>query len=595
VKITIRALSILAIVTLTFASQRLVSAQSGCEYWVAPAGLNTNPGTFAQPWATLDYASDTVPDNNCTVWFKDGTYTGTHSLYERFSTTTTFKAQNPYRAVLQYNGTVVKLFGARNMVFEGFEFRHINASAGALVVQIQQGNGNWAENIVLRNNIFHDSYNNDLLKINNGAKFVTVEGNLFYNQAGSDEHMDINSVTDITVQDNVFFNDFGGSGRAGEIGSTSSYIVIKDSNAGDDGQIGSERITVRRNVFLNWQGSTGSNFVLVGEDGQSFYEGRNVLVENNLMIGNSANVMRAAFGVKNSRDVTFRHNTVVGDLPALAFAMRLNYEPPGNLPNVNIRFYNNIWSDPTGTLGANSGGANDFSDTPPGQTTSFVLDNNLYWNGGSAIPSDGSELINYTDDANRVIGNPQLGSQSGIVVPRWNAGAGLFADGSATIRQAFERLVSLYGAPAVNSAALNLADGAQTPADDILGRPRAGFAPDLGAYEREVTRVTDLRVSNGVAATGALTATLRWSAPTDAVTYTLSYSSSLITDANWGGALTLTSTLPGSANVFTAVVPYLGGSLYFALKSQNAEGAYSLVSNPAFWPNYDVYLPLIRR
>src|SRR5262245_9807981 len=88
-----------------------------CEYWVAPApaGDDGNPGTFASPWATLDHASATIPDDTCTVFFKDGVYTGTHSLYERFETPTTFKAQNRYRAVLQYAGTVVKLFGARNV------------------------------------------------------------------------------------------------------------------------------------------------------------------------------------------------------------------------------------------------------------------------------------------------------------------------------------------------------------------------------------------------------------------------------------------------------------------------------------------------
>jgi hypothetical protein len=590
----ILSLILVAAFTLGPMPRRTVTAQSGCEYWVAPNGSNSNPGTFAQPWATLDYASANVPDNNCTVWFKDGLYTGVaHSLYERFTTSVTFKAVTPYRAVMEYGGTVVKLFGAKNMTFEGFEFRHSGPGAGALVVQIQQDGVNWAENIILRNNLFHDSRNNDLLKINNGAKFVTVENNVFYNQAGSDEHIDVNSVTDITIQDNIFFNDFAGSGRPGEIGSTSSFIVIKDSNAGSDGQIGSERITVRRNVFLNWQGSTGSNFVLVGEDGQSFYEADEVLVENNLMIGNSSEIMRASFGVKNSRDITFRHNTVVGDLPSLAFAMRLNYEPPGNLPNVNINFYNNIWSDPTGTMGANSGGANDFSDTPPGQTTSFALDNNLYWNGGSPIPSDGAELVNYTNDANRVVANPQLGSQSSVVLPRWNGSA--FVSGNTTIRQEFERLVNLYGAPASGSPALNAANSAQAPTDDILGRPRNGLAPDIGAFEREPSRVTDLRVTSGLAASGTLTATLGWTAPTDAVTYTLRYSSSLITEANWNSASLLTNSLPGSANTFTASVPYSSGIVYFSLKSQAVEGGYSALSNLAYWPHWDVHLPLIRK
>ena len=48
---------------------------------------------------------------------------------------------------------------------------------------------------------------------------------------------------------------------------TSSYTVIKDSNCSDDSNLGSRFITVRRNIFLNWDGSTGSNFLIIGEDG----------------------------------------------------------------------------------------------------------------------------------------------------------------------------------------------------------------------------------------------------------------------------------------------------------------------------------------
>jgi hypothetical protein len=470
------------------ASATVASAQP-CEFWVAPppAGNNANPGTFAQPWATLQHAVNTIPDAGCTVWAKDGLYTGRQRMNRRFTTPATFRAVNPYRAVFEASETVITIFGGRNIVIEGLEVRHAASGASPLVIQVQQ-DAEWAEDIVFRNNVLHDSRDNDILKINNGARRVTVEGNVFYNQTGSDEHMDVNSVTDVVIQDNVFFNDFAGSGRPNN-NDTGSFIVIKDSNAGDDGQIGSERITVRRNVFLNWQGSAGANFVLTGEDGQPFYEAVDVVVENNLLIGNAGNEMRSPFGVKGCRNISFRNNTVVGDLPACAYGMRLNQEP-GNLVNDNITFYNNIWSDPTGTMGTGCAGGNDFSDGLPSETNGEVLDRNLYWNGGAAIPP-GDVFSPLVHDANRIVANPLLNTnQAGVVLPRWTGTA--FLSGNTTIRQEFERFVNTYGAIPTNSPAVGAANPARAPADDILGQPRS--APDLGAFE--ATAPPDLSISD---------------------------------------------------------------------------------------------------
>jgi hypothetical protein len=519
-------------------------AQGTCQYYVAPSGNDGNPGTAAQPWATLDHASARVlalGGTNCTVFFADGVYTGGNSLYERFPTTTTFKATNAYRAVLENNSRAVSLFGARNMVFEGFEFRHTGPGAAALVVQVQQDGTNWAENVVFRNNVFHDSWNNDILKINNGARFITVENNVFYNQTGSDEHMDVNSVTDVVIQDNIFFNDFAGSGRANN-NDTSAFIVIKDSNGNDDGLEGDERITVRRNVFLNWEGSTGSNFVLIGEDGMPYHEAEDVLVENNLMIGNSANVMRSAFGVKGGRNIRFRNNTVVGNLPSLAYAFRLNQEG-SNPPNENVSFHNNVWSDPTGTMGAEGGGGNDFSDGAAGETLNLLLDRNLYWNGAAAIPP-GDQVNPLVTDTRRIVANPQLNtSQAGIVLPRWNGTA--FASGSTTVRQEFLRLVNLYGAIPAGSPGQNQADAALAPTDDILGRPRS--APDMGAFEVTIPALSVLDMSVNEGDTGSANAVF---------TVTLSAASAVAVNASW-------DTAPGTASAgvdYTAV----SGNLSFA-------------------------------
>jgi hypothetical protein len=222
----------------------------------------------------------------------------------------------------------------------------------------------------------------------------------------------------------------------------------------------------------------------VGEDAVDYYQAYDVLIENNLLLGNSDNPIRAAFGVKGSRDITFRHNTVSGDLPGRAYTMRLNTQE-NNKHNKNIRFYNNIWADPTGTFG--SGGSDEvgyFSDTEPEETASFILRNNLYWNGGKDIPYDQTQLINYTDDLNRVTGDPFLGDQSELIMPRWLPDEGQFADGSLTITEAFERLVRLYGTPEANSSVIDAANPAYAPADDILGQPRLDGLPDVGAYER---------------------------------------------------------------------------------------------------------------
>ncbi len=133
-------------------------------------------------------------------------------------------------------------------------------------------------------------------------------------------------------------------------------------------------------------------------------------------------------------------------------------------------------------------------------------------------------------------------------------------------------------------------------ANDIDGDSRPiGAAADIGADEYGVPRpnaVMDLRVVQVISDTNPVRVTLNWTAPANAITTTIRFAEVPITEAGWGSAVVLTDSLSGSTDSFEGDVPYAGNILYFALKSEG-EGGVSDVSNNAFWPSRDVYLPVV--
>jgi hypothetical protein len=433
-------------------------------FWVAPYGSDVaGDGSFDRPWASISGAMPKLPQTGGTLIVREGIYTSPARINRKFTNWLIIRSEYPLRAQISVaQQTSVLVVDAAFVEVSGFDInRSTPQTAAPLAFQVAR-----SSNIILRNNVIHDSRNNDVLKLNEASQNLLIIGNVFYNQEGpAGQHIDSNGCTNVTIRDNIFFNDFAGSNTQDQK-ITGSYIVVKNS-----GEVPDNRHTqISNNIFLNWQGGSGKNFILLGEDGKPFYEAQDVLIENNLLIGNSQERMRSAFGAKGVTDVLLRNNTFTGDLPSSAFAIRLNQEGR-NLPNRKIRFVNNIWSDPTGTM-------DNFSDGMPSESTGLELWNNVYWNGGTPLP--GGSVLKPSDDSQAIYDDALLGSQDSVVLPRWTGYS--FLSGSQTIRQEFERLVNLYGSPAENSSIRHRSAPEQSPKTDILDRIREDGA-DLGAVQ----------------------------------------------------------------------------------------------------------------
>ena len=131
-----------------------------------------------------------------------------------------------------------KLFGARNMVFEGFELRHTGPGAQPLVVQVQMdgGTGSGRSRSSFRDNVFHDSYEQRHPEDQQRRALRRAwRATSSTTRPGSDEHIDVNRVTDVRHRRQRLLQRLRGQRARPTATTPSAYIVIKDSNAGDDG------------------------------------------------------------------------------------------------------------------------------------------------------------------------------------------------------------------------------------------------------------------------------------------------------------------------------------------------------------------------
>ena len=504
-------------------------------FYVATNGTDFEQGgTSANPWKTVNYALRNIPkDAICTIIVKDGIYGGTTlqgSSYH-FDYPCLIQAENPYMAKFRGNSRVFSIYDASNITFSGLEIYGEGVDTVPVVgfEYIIHISNNSTRNIRFENCIIHDSYNNDMVKINMQPKDITFTNCVFYNQCprGGDQFFDIIGASNVLIEKSIFFNHYESSERGGNFPSNKTnlspdlflrqsqgFILVKnmsERNRGVD-------ITIRKNVFFNWTGRSDVSFIILGEgvggDETSFvyYQAENVDIENNLFLYNPYNgtdtiPKRSILQAESVRNLKVRANTVLGTSPGglyssrgfMVFANRPAIDK-GELPSIGWEFTNNIFCDNqawTGDLRPRLSFVS-MSNPPFGEdgtgkavSGSYLLLNNLYWAGGIAsdwitqasdAEGDKTKLI-VSEDSQQIKADPKLPANfsSGIILPVLNNGT--FLSGNTTIREEFMRLVLEYAVPQSGGAGIENADANLMPEDDILDNPRSKTKPSIGCYE----------------------------------------------------------------------------------------------------------------
>lgn len=424
---------------------------AGAIAYVAPTGDDTTgTGSEAAPWATPAHAA-TQATAGMTIVVRAGTYPGPVELGGIFDPPVTLRAETRYRSRLTGDGMVVRCFGCAGWIVEGFEIMQ-EPGAQDLPMVLVNGDG---RRVVIRNNVLHDTRASTLVRVASGQD-VVIARNLLYNAADIGVHLA--DATNAIVEDNLIFSDFAASGRSGE--QQMLPMIWLEDFAG----IGNRGHRVRRNVVMRWEGAvTDSIIALRGMTG--------AVVENNLVVGNGVAPTEAALAIDGGASIVARHNTITGDLPGEAFVSLTRRI--ATAPSQDVSLLNNVWADPTGTMG-------DFADGPPADALSLTLSHNLYWNGGKPVPDDAADAAGPSRDLAAVVADPMVPA-AGAVLPVWDAAQGVFADGSTTICEAFLAAVLAHGTIAPEGGA-HLAATPTAIGHDILGNPRTG-ATSIGCYE----------------------------------------------------------------------------------------------------------------
>ncbi len=406
-------------------------------FYVAADGSDDNPGSEAQPWATLNKAAQTLTAGQ-TVLVKNGTYSGVYLDHsgtpDQPITFKDFPGDTPNIDITEINSPGFILEGASYIIIDGFALDY-------KVPNVETYNGErWESGILIKENnrsgkpvrSHHITISNNRVHGFPGggvgsvlADYLTIEGNTIWETAFWSSYQG----SGISLYQNVDFDLEPGFHNV-----IRGNTVFKNENKVPGTAIGSDTITDGNCIIID-DGRLTQKFL---EDKTPYPAYQNLtLIENNICAGNGGRGVH----IFSSDNVVVRHNTLYQNLQTPDIG-------GGELTAVaasNVHFVNNIVYTASGQLAT----ATYDGDDPNYQVSNIVFENNLYFN-TTEIPNQSSSDL---------IGNP------------------LFESPSTDVFSANFQLRA--GSPALDKAL-----STQSPKIDIgkSSRPK-GSGTDIGAWE----------------------------------------------------------------------------------------------------------------
>lgn len=409
---------VIAIISSAICGVAFTSPASAATYYVDtahPAARNTNSGTEAQPWKTIQKAANALVAGD-TVYIKQGTYTGLVSPRNsgRDGAWINYYAYPGHEGRAILNGAGFQIIGKSYIKFYGLRVQEVMGGAGGGVAFDVVGPG--TQIVITGNYIYHTLASGISVwgapwqqgEPDSAITGLTIEYNTVEraNDGGYNENITVaNGVDGFWIRYNEVFNG-GPNGAFGGEGIDVKYGVrnglIWGNRVHDLPRIGiyvdgATRYATNIEVFNNRVYNTPSTGITIGKEGNGTVDG--VKIYNNIVYGHARNGIdlfpHFNDNGANMRNITIINNTTYGNGSEPVHyggGVSINYPTATNVVVRNNIAYNNVDFQ----LYSNVGVVDYNLTTNPLFVNEAARDFHLQWN-SPAINAGSSVLAPTTD------------------------------------------------------------------------------------------------------------------------------------------------------------------------------------------------------